>query len=72
MTPGKSASMAATVSAFGSSVVTAGHVHIVATKRMKQSEYITLLEDMFEKAKKIENVQAELQLNKQKFSGKRA
>ena len=53
-------------------LVTPGHVHIVATRRMKQSEYITLLETMFEKAEKIENIQAELALNKSKLSGKRA
>lgn len=53
-------------------LITAGHVHIVATKRMKQSEYILLLENMFEKAEKITNIQAELQLNKTKLTGKRA
>ena len=53
-------------------LVTPGHVHIVATRRMKQSEYITLLETMFEKAEKIENIQAELALNKSKLSGRRA
>lgn len=53
-------------------LITPGHVHIVATRRMRQSEYIFLLESMFEKAKKIDNVQAELALNKQKLSGKRA
>ena len=53
-------------------LVTPGHVHIVATKRMKQSEYISLLETMFEKAEKIVNIQAELVLNKSKLSGKRA
>jgi len=53
-------------------LITPGHVHIVATKRMRQSEYISLLESMFEKAKKIDNIQVELQMNKQKLSGKRA
>lgn len=53
-------------------LVTPGHVHIVATRRMKQSEYITLLETMFEKAEKIDNIQAELALNKLKLSGRRA
>ncbi len=53
-------------------LTTAGHVHIVATKRMKQSEYISLLEDMFEKAEKIMNIEAELQSNKNKLIGKRA
>lgn len=53
-------------------LVNPGHVHIVATRRMKQSEYILLLETMFEKAEKIINVQAELALNKSKLSGKRA
>jgi len=53
-------------------LITPGHVHIVATRRMKQSEYISLLETMFERAKKIENIQAELIANKQKLSGKRA
>ncbi len=49
-----------------------GHVHIVATRRMKQSEYILLLETMFEKAKRITDIQAELVSNKNKLSGKRA
>jgi len=53
-------------------LVIPGHVHIVATRRMKQSEYITLLETMFEKAEKIDNIQAELALNKSKLSGRRA
>lgn len=53
-------------------LVSPGHVHIVATRRMKQSEYISLLENMFEKAEKITNIQAELQLNKSKLAGKRA
>ena len=53
-------------------LVTLGHIHIVATNRMKQSEYISLLENMFEKAKKIENIQGELQINKQILSGRRA
>ncbi|WP_025565951.1 hypothetical protein [Psychromonas sp. SP041] len=52
--------------------VTLGHVHIVATRRMKQSEYISLLEDMFEKAEKIMNTSAEMATNKSKLSGKRA
>ena len=52
--------------------VTLGHVHIVATKRMKQSEYISLLEGMFEKAEKIMNTSAEIAINKNKLSGKRA
>jgi len=53
-------------------LVTPGHVHIVATRRMKQSEYISLLETMFEKAEKIVNIQSEMALNKAKLSGKRA
>ncbi|MFV1985012.1 MAG: hypothetical protein ACC657_15805 [Thiohalomonadales bacterium] len=53
-------------------LVTLGHVHIVATRRMKQSEYISLLETMFEKAEKITNISAELVSNKIKLSGKRA
>ncbi|MCH9692284.1 MAG: hypothetical protein K0U59_09540 [Gammaproteobacteria bacterium] len=53
-------------------LINPGHVHIVATRRMKQSEYILLLETMFEKAEKIVNVQSELALNKAKLSGKRA
>lgn len=53
-------------------LVNPGHVHIVATRRMKQSEYISLLETMFEKAEKIVNIQSELALNKAKLSGKRA
>jgi hypothetical protein len=53
-------------------LVSPGHVHIVATRRMKQSEYISLLECMFEKAEKISNINVELQLNKNKLSGKRA
>ena len=52
--------------------VTLGHVHIVATKRMKQSVYISLLEDMFEKAEKVMNTTAEMVTNKSKLSGKRA
>jgi len=39
---------------------------------MKQSEYIALLETMFEKAEKVSNIQAELALNNSKLSGKRA
>lgn len=53
-------------------LVTPGHVHIVATRRMKQSDYISLLETMFEKAEKIVNIQSEMALNKAKLSGKRA
>jgi hypothetical protein len=53
-------------------LVTPGHVHIVASTKMKQSEYISLLEAMFERAEKIENIQAELALNKSKLTGKRA
>lgn len=53
-------------------LVTPGHVHIVATRRMKQSEYISLLETMFEKAEKVVNIQSEMALNKAKLSGKRA
>jgi len=53
-------------------LVTPGHVHIVATRRMKQSEYIALLETMFEKAEKVTNIQSELALNKNKLAGKRA
>jgi hypothetical protein len=39
---------------------------------MKQSEYILLLETMFEKAEKVTDIQAELTVNKNKLSGKRA
>ena len=39
---------------------------------MKQSEYIALLETMFEKAQKVTDIQAELKLNKSKLTGKRA
>ncbi|MFC6634016.1 hypothetical protein [Microbulbifer taiwanensis] len=53
-------------------LVNAGHVHIVATRRMKQSEYIALLETMFEKAQKIVNIESELALNKANLSGRRA
>lgn len=53
-------------------LVVPGHVHIVATRRMKQSEYISLLETMFERAERITNIQEELQLNKSKLAGKRA
>ena len=53
-------------------LVTPGHVHIAANRRMKQSEYILLLETMFEKAEKITNITAETQLNKIKLAGKRA
>lgn len=53
-------------------LISPGHVHIVATRKMKQSEYITLLERMFERAEKIENIQAEMALNKSKLSGRRA
>lgn len=49
-----------------------GHVHIVATKRMKMSEYISLLETMFEKAEKIVDIQFELAVNKTNLTGKRA
>lgn len=52
--------------------VNIGHVHIIATKRMKMSEYITLLESMFEKAEKIENIQLELIRNKEALEGKKA
>jgi hypothetical protein len=53
-------------------LITPGHVHIVATRRMKQSEYILLLETMFEKAEKIVGIQAELALNSAKLAGRRA
>lgn len=53
-------------------LVTPGHVHIVATRPMKQSEYIELLERMFENAVKIINIQSEIGLNKSKLSGIRA
>lgn len=53
-------------------LINPGHVHIVATRRMKQSEYISLLETMFERAEKVVNIQSELALNKVKLSGKRA
>ncbi|VAW69337.1 hypothetical protein MNBD_GAMMA10-2751 [hydrothermal vent metagenome] len=53
-------------------LITPGHVHIVATKRMKQSEYILLLESMFEKAKKIIDIKAEIKLNESKLMGKKA
>jgi hypothetical protein len=43
-----------------------------ATRRMKQSEYILLLETMFEKAEKIVGIQAELALNSAKLAGRRA
>lgn len=52
--------------------ITPGHVHIVATKRMKMSEYISLLEELFEKAEKITDIQAELSLNRTNLTGKRA
>lgn len=53
-------------------LINPGHVHIVATRRMKQSEYISLLETMFERAERIVNIQSELTLNKARLSGKRA
>ena len=53
-------------------LVNPGHVHIVAKRKMKQSEYIALLETMFEKAQKVTDIQAELKLNKSKLTGKRA
>lgn len=53
-------------------LINPGHVHIVATRKMKQSEYILLLETMFEKAEKVTDIQAELTVNKNKLSGKRA
>jgi len=49
-----------------------GHVHIVATRRMKMSEYIALLETMFEQAAKVTNIQAELVQNKASLQGRRA
>lgn len=53
-------------------LISPGHVHIVVTRRMKQSEYILLLETMFEKAEKIVGIQAELALNSAKLAGRRA
>ncbi len=59
-------------SAIAVDLITPGHVHIVATRRMKQSEYILLLETMFEKAEKILSIQSELALNSAKLAGRRA
>ncbi len=53
-------------------LVTPGHVHIVAIRKMKQSEFISLLEIMFDEAEKVTNIKAELQRNKQKLNGRRA
>ncbi len=39
---------------------------------MKQSEYILLLETMFEKAEKILGIQSELALNSAKLAGRGA
>ncbi|HMW47189.1 MAG TPA: hypothetical protein PKD17_04580 [Cellvibrionaceae bacterium] len=53
-------------------LVTPGHVHIVATRPMTQTEYIGLLELMFKDAERITNILAELALNKSKLHEKRA
>lgn len=49
-----------------------GHVHIVATTPMSQSDYISLLEVMFKKAERITNIKIEQALNKSKLFDKRA
>lgn len=53
-------------------LVTPGHVHIVANKRMRHSQYVSLLELMFERAEKVTNIQAELASNQAKLAGRRA
>lgn len=53
-------------------LVSLGHVHIVATRPMKQADYISLLEVMFKDAEKITNIETEIALNKSKLSGRRA
>jgi len=53
-------------------LVTPGHIHIVATKPMKQCEYIDLLETMFKEAIRIINIEDEIALNKSLLIGIKA